>query len=93
MEAELCDDRMAGESGCGDRIAELVLKLTRSEKEYMEFPGQRYTLIMELSSNESQKLCGNLKESGETLQECGTFSRAVKPPRMVFGDVGLVFVD
>ena len=40
----------------------------RSEKEYMEFPGQQCTLIMKLSSDESQKLCGNLKESCETLQ-------------------------
>ena len=41
MVAEPCADRMACESGCGDRIAELVLKLMRSEKEHMEFPGQR----------------------------------------------------
>ena len=32
-------------SGCGDRIAELGLKLMLNRKENMEFPGQRYTLI------------------------------------------------
>ena len=68
MVAEQRDDRMAGQSGCGDRIADLDLKLMRSEREYMDFLGQWYTLIMKLSSDESQKLCGNLKESGETLQ-------------------------
>ena len=39
MEAEQRDDRMAGENGCFDRIAALDLKMMRSEKEYMDFPG------------------------------------------------------
>ena len=60
---------MGGESGCGDRVAELDQKLMRSEKEEcLEFLGQWYTLIMKLLSDESQKLCGNLKGSDATLQ-------------------------
>ena len=42
--------------------------LMQGESEYMEFPGQQYKPNMKLSADESQKLCGNLKEFGETLQ-------------------------
>merc|ERR1712232_446777 len=73
------------ESGGDDRIADFDLKLMQIESEHMEVPEQHYKVTAKMPSAEFQKICGDLKEFGETMQvkaskEGITFS--------VQGDVG-----
>merc|ERR1711953_336698 len=73
------------ESSEEDRIADFDLKLMQIESEHMEIPEQQYRVIARLPSAEFQKICRDLKEFGETMQEMAS-KEGIK--FSVQGDVG-----